>query len=180
MTCQLTNRRAIKIEKLWQQLFPDAIILPKIGYPEPLGNGVMTLTHTANTKFLKMENMVIDGLTSNSPLANNALFSTEVSNGKFLTLYEIMLPDIPVKNGRKSTVQYYIDLLQKEGISVSASHYHWTGVKQPFMLAIHSYTIGMEPEEFTEKTKYALKKTLKLIKKRMNEDSDNSSNNDEY
>jgi hypothetical protein len=168
MDCkELTNNRSKRIEQLWRLLFPDALILPIIGYPETRGNGVMTLTHTANTKHLKMHNMVINGLKSNSPLANNALYSVEIRDGRFINLYEIMLPDIPGEGGSRSTVQFYIDTLQDLGIHVSASHYHWTGSKQPFMLAIHSYSTTMSPEKFTERTLYALERALLLIKKRM-------------
>ena len=109
--------------------------------------------------------MLINGLKSKSPLANNALFSTEITDGKFINLYDIMLPDIPGKCGEKSTVQFYMDALTKLNIQVAASHHHWTGLK-PFMLSIHSYNIGMCPEEFTKKTLHALKETLILIKQR--------------
>ena len=78
-----------------------------------------------------------------------------------------MLPDIPGKKGQKSTVQYYIDRLEKLGISVSASHYHWTGVGDPFMLAIHSYSQKLSPLDFTQRTLKALNETLRLIKQRM-------------
>jgi hypothetical protein len=162
----LTDKRAKEIQRLWRRVFPDASIFPVVGFPSN-ANGVMTLTHTANTKCFKMENMRINGLKSNSPLANNALFSTEITDGRFLNLYEIMLPDLPGKHGKKSTVQYYIDHLQEEGIQVSASHYHWTGVGSPFMLAIHSYSASMSPECFVKKTIQVLQKTLKLIDERM-------------
>lgn len=158
----LSDQRAKEIQILWRHTFPDALILPIVGFPSK-SRGVMVLSHSINTKYFHMDKMSINGLKSRSPLANNALFSTEVADGKFLNLYEVMLPDIPGKNGKKSTVQYYIDLLSSENISISASHYHWTGVGAPFMLAIHSYSSDMNPECFVKKTSYAIRKTLDLI-----------------
>lgn len=162
---QITDERALQLEQLWKELFPDALIIPVIGYPS-IANGVMSLTHTVNTQCFKIGDIEINGLVSKSPIMNNALFSTEVSDDKYITLYEVVLPDIPGKNGNVSTVQYYIDNLQREGIKVAATHYNWTGVGDPFLLAIHSYSTTLAPECFVQKTLCVLNKTLNLINKR--------------
>jgi len=93
---------------LWKKTFPDATILPEIGFPKTAENGVMTLTHTLNSDEFCMKNLKINGMPSNSHLANNTLFSTEISKCTFLNLYESMLPDIPGHHIKKSTVQFYI------------------------------------------------------------------------
>ena len=165
--CEMNDTIAKNNQSKWKELFPSATLLPEIGFPDKGGNGVMTLTHSLNTNDFSMSNLTINGLESKSPLANNALFSSECSGNKYLNLYEVMLPDLPGENGARSTVQIYIDTLAKSGIQVSASHYHWTGVGSPFMLAIHSYNIGMSPNEFTELTLRALEKTINVIEKRM-------------
>jgi hypothetical protein len=68
----------------------------------------------------------INGLPSKSPLSNNGLFSTEVRNGKYINLYEMMIPDIPGKDGERSTSQIYIDKLYKYNLDVAGVHFHWT------------------------------------------------------
>ena len=163
---KLTDCRAKKIEELWKKEFPDALILPTIGFPEVAGNCVMTLTHTLNTKCFCMDDLRVNGLRSKSILANNGFFTSEISKCQFLNIYQIQLPDIPGECGERSTVQYFIDKLTEYGIQVSASNYHLTGAGQPFILAVNSYNVGMCPEEFTCKTIKALNKTIDLIKKR--------------
>lgn len=159
---RMTDALARKVESLWAEAFPGAIILPVIGVPSN-ANGVMTLTHGTN-----MPKMKINGLTSLSPLANNALYSAEVSGGKWLNLYEIMIPDIPGKNGNKSSGEIYDETLVKLGISVEGDHYHWKG-SQPFMLAIHSKAIGMHPIEFTQKQIFAIKRVLEHFRHHLHE-----------
>jgi len=163
---RLTDCRAKKIEDIWKKEFPDASILPVIGYPEVAGNCVMTLIHTLNTDCYCAKDLRIDGLKTKSIWANNALFSTEISKCQFLNLYEVTLPDIPGECGEKSTVQFYIDKISEYGIQVSAANYHLTGAGTPFPLVVNSYNVGMCPEEFTCKTIKALNKTLALIQKR--------------
>ncbi len=109
---------AKKIECLWKDAFPNAMILPVIGYPS-CGTGVMTLTHGQC-----MPPLVVNQLPLLSPLANNALYSAEVSCGKWVNLYEVMIPDIPGDNGCKSSSELYIKLLVDAGISVEGDHYH--------------------------------------------------------
>jgi hypothetical protein len=116
--------------------------------------------------------MSINGLPSRSPLANNALYSFECSKGVYLNLYEIMLVDIPGKHGEPSTVEYYLHLLAKYGLSVSASHYHWLGAfmvpEATLIAAIHHQATNnkITPEEFSKRTIRAIKKTVALIEKR--------------
>lgn len=162
--CVMNDCLAKELEKQWKQVFPDATILPVIGYPSK-GNGVVTITHTmGDCKFLK-----INGLKSKSPLSNNALFSSECSDGKYINLYEIMLPDIPGKCGEPSTVQIYVNTLQEYGLDVAGNHYHWTGAKMDgyFPLAIHHQNIGMAPHEFVCRTLKALKVVKEVIQKRL-------------
>jgi hypothetical protein len=137
---------------VWRKAFHDAALLPVIGYPSK-NQGVMTLTHTMGSP-----PMTIDGLVSRSPLANNALYSCEVSGGTWLNLYEIMLPDVPGLHGEPSSCQRYMNAAMKLGISVSASHYHWTGALMDgrFPLALHSEAAGMDPFEFSKRTIAAL------------------------
>ena len=160
----LTNKDAVRVEKLWQSSFPDAALLPKIGYPSK-GHGVATLTHS-----LGGHPHSINGLESKSPLVNNALYSFELSGGKYINLYEVMLPDIPSKNGGLSTVQIYVNALAKYGVDVAGNHYHWTGMetnpKAVNTAAIHSQSTSVDPICFTKATIKALKKTLAVIKRR--------------
>jgi hypothetical protein len=165
--CFIDDARAQRIVDIWKNYgFSDATLLPVIGFPSK-AQGVGTLTHTTGDGML----LSINGLVSKSALSNNALQSFECSDGKYINLYEIMISDYPGKDGRISTVQYYINCLIKSGLSVSASHYHWTG---SFMMpgatliaAIHHQTTGdITPEFFTEATAKCLRKTLDLIEKR--------------
>ena len=163
--CVLNDTLAQQVEAIWRTAFPDAAILPVIGYPSYSG-GVMTLTHTDGSGVM----MRINVLMSKSPLANNALYSTECSEGQYLNLYEIMIPDIPGKHGRRSTAQIYNNALQEEGLDVSAKHFHWTGStvykNDHLVAAVHHQAIGMHPVEFTHKTIRALKKALAAIQRR--------------
>src|SRR5437660_456839 len=105
---QLDDKIADKLAKLWAGAFPDAQVLPVIGYPSN-ADGVITITHGGGG----MPHMKINGVTSKSPLANNALYSAEVvssgnSENSYLNLYEIMLPDIPGREGKISTAELYV------------------------------------------------------------------------
>ena len=151
----MTDDLAKRVEAEWKKAFPDAAILPVIGYPSK-GNGVMTLTHSMGNQMPKMK---INGLTSLSPLANNALYSAELTGGKWLNLYEIMIPDISPGNGAKSTGEIYVETLAKQGILVQGDHYHWKS-SDPFMLAIHSKGLNMHPVEFTRRQIAALKEVM--------------------
>jgi hypothetical protein len=164
--CEVNDKVALRVEAIWKDAFPNASLLPVIGLPSNSG-GVATLTHTIDNTL-----MSINGLPSKSPLANNALYSFECSNGVYLNLYEIMLPDIPGKHGSKSTVEYYTHLLEKQGLSVAGNHWHFLGQflipEATLVSAIHHQSTKNEitPEEFSKRTIYALKKTIKLIEKR--------------
>lgn len=162
---RLTDEKAKAIERLWQKYFPSAIIFPEIGFPSN-ANGVMSLTHQMHGTPL----MKINGLTSRSPLANNALYTTELSEGKYINFYEVMVSDFPGSHGEKSTAQIYIDTLEKYGLSVSASHYHWTGAvvypNEHGIMAIHHYSNDLSPWEFSKRTIKALLKVMKVIEER--------------
>ena len=151
----MTDCLAKKIECVWKQAFCDAIILPEIGYPS-CGNCVMTLTHGLGKCVPKLK---INGLTSLSILANNAFYSAEVSCGKWLNLYQIKLPNIPGKNGCKSSGEIYDEALIKLGISIEGDNYSWKGTC-PSVLTIHSKAVGMDPCEFTRKQIAAIKAVL--------------------
>lgn len=134
MQTPLTDKYADQLVKEWQRFFPDAAVLV---YPSK-GNGVATITHTmGDGKLLK-----INGLTSRSPLANNALFTTEISGGKYLNLYEIMIPDVPGKDGSPSTAQQYVNNLRDNGLDVAGVHFHWFGATvQPNDKGLLQFTI---------------------------------------
>src|SRR5579885_1854067 len=117
--CKMNDKLATKIQNYWKKYFPDALILPIIGFPSNSG-GVMTLTHTMGGP-----QMSIDGLISKSPLANNALYSVECSDNKYLNLYEIMIPDIPGFKGEPSTAEVYVKALGDCGLDVAGVHFHW-------------------------------------------------------
>lgn len=154
----MTDCLAKKIECLWKQAFCDATILPKIGYPS-CGKCVMTLTHSLGKCIPKIK---INGLPTSSMLASNAFYSAEVSCCKWLNLYQIMIPDIPGKNGCKSSGEIYNEALIKLGISVDADNYVWKG-SRPNMLAINSKAVGMHPLEFTKKQIAAIKAVLEYF-----------------
>jgi len=144
---------AEQVVAVWKTMFPDAAILPVIGYPSK-GKGVMTLTHSGNMAGMPpMPPMTINGVSSGSPLANNALYSAEPTTAGFLNLYETMLPDIPGANGGRSLGTRYKDALQQLGIEVDGDHYHWAGGQMmgQFARAIHSKNFGMHPIDFSQR-----------------------------
>lgn len=161
----LTDEEAIETAEIWKRAFPNAEVLPVIGYPSN-NQGVMTLTHTLGMKLLK-----INGLKSRSPLTNNALFSSEKTEGVFLNLYEVLVPDVPGCHGSASTAQVYIDALSKQGLDVASSHFHWLGesiFKQDAgVVAVHHYNIGLTPQQFSELTIQALEILECEIRKRL-------------
>lgn len=154
----MSDALAQQVVALWRTGAPDAMLFPGIGLPSQ-GQGVMTMTHTMGPG---APPLTIDGLPSRSPLANNALYSCEVAGGRFLNLYEIMLPDVPGASGAPSSVQRYADAVTRLGIHVAGNHYHWTGAKMMghFPLAIHTYSIGMDPFEFARRTMAGLQAAL--------------------
>lgn len=173
---KVNDKLARQVEKLWQECFPDATLLPKIGLPSN-NNGVLTLTHTDGSCHV----MKINGLPSKSPLANNALYSAECSKGHYINLYEIMIPDIPGKCGESSTAEIYVQLLVKHGLHVAGVHFHWWGPAifddkkkriDRGVTAVHHQSTELDPCEFSRRTIYVLKKVLKIIKKRSEECDD--------
>ncbi|HSX22274.1 MAG TPA: hypothetical protein VLE97_05815 [Gaiellaceae bacterium] len=147
------DAEAEHIVNIWKAMFPDAAILPVIGYPSQ-SKGVMTMTHTGNIAGMPpMPPMTINGIPSNSPLANNALYSTELAPGGWLNLYEIMVPDVPGKNGAPSLGTRYKNALQSLGVDVDGDHFHWAGgeMQGKFARAIHSRNFGMHPADFTQR-----------------------------
>lgn len=177
--CVVDDKLAKLVERLWKKYFPDALLLPVIGLPSNF-NGVATLTHTMGDGHL----MSINGLVSKSALANNALYSFECAkpakhhndhdclckDSKYLNLYEIMIPDIPGKDGEDSTAEYYVKLLSKYGLSPAGVHFHWWGQNvikgNTLVAAIHHQGIDISPIEFSKRTIKALLKTIKLIDER--------------
>jgi hypothetical protein len=153
---------AEQVASVWKTLFPDAAVLPVIGYPSH-GRGVMTLTHSGNVSGLPPSPpMTINGVPSSSPLANNALYSAELTPHGYLNLYETMLPDVPGKNGAPSLGSRYKNALQAFGIEVDGDHYHWAGGEMMghFARAIHSKNFGMHPLDFTQRQLHALMTAL--------------------
>ena len=181
--CVVDDKLAKHVERLWKKYFPDASLLPVIGLPSNSG-GVATLTHTMGDGHL----MSINGLVSKSALANNALYSFECAEpvkhskhndrecGKFLNLYEIMIPELPGKNGEDSTSQYYVKLLSRYGLSVAGVHFHWWGQNvikgNTLVAAVHHQGIDISPLEFSKRTIKALLKTIKLIEERSHDKRD--------
>jgi len=158
MARQLTDEDAERILQMWK-VFPGAAILPVIGYPSNSG-GVVTITHQMPGPMMK-----INGLTSKSPLANNALYSVEVSGGKYINLYEIMVADIPGKNGHQSTGSQYVQAIGDEGLQVAGVHFHWWGStvvpQDKGVTAVHHQMTGdMDPYEFSARTIRALQSTM--------------------
>lgn len=144
---------AEQVANVWKAMFPDAAVLPVIGYPSK-SKGVMTLTHSGNVVGMPpMAPMTINGVSSGSPLANNALYSAEPTAAGFLNLYETMLPDVPGTNGSPSLGTRYKDALQMLGIEVDGDHYHWAGglMDGYFARAIHSKNFGMHPMDFSQR-----------------------------
>ena len=156
----MTDCLAKEIECIWKQAFCDATIIPCIGMPST-AKCVMTLTHTIGKCAPKIK---LNGLISLSPLVNNAFYSAEVSCGKWLNLYQVMIPDVAGKCGCKSSGEIYTEALVKLGISIEGDHYNWKG-SCPFMLAINSKAIGMNPCEFSKKQIAALKAVIEYISK---------------
>lgn len=147
------DQAALQVLNVWKTMFPDAALLPVIGYPSN-NKGVMTLTHTGNISGMpSMPPMTINGVSSASPLANNALYSAEPTPYGFLNLYETMLPDIPGKEGAPSLGSKYKNALQAQGIEVDGDHFHWAGGQMMghFARAIHSKNQGMHPLEFSQR-----------------------------
>lgn len=180
-TCCIDDRLAKKILTLWQTAFPDAFILPVVGFPSNNNNKVAIFTHTmaksnigarSSTSNNQDDSMLmkVNGLPSKSPLSNNALYSFECTRDKFLHFYEIMLPDIPGKNGERSTVQIYVNALRDNGLDVAGLHWHfWGGVADPQdrgVLAIHHQNVGMTPKQFTLATIRALNIAIDAINQR--------------
>jgi len=159
---RVSDDLARRVENIWKRNIKSSSIL----FLPSNDEGVATLTHTVDLMPMK-----INGLSSNSPLANNALYSFEQSNGKYINLYEVMLPDIPGKNGELSTVQHYVKSLEMYGLNVSGNHFHWTGAtmyqNDRGVLAIHHCNIDMDPIEFSQRTLKALEMSLKIIRSRI-------------
>jgi hypothetical protein len=155
----LTDDMCRVCENTFKKYDKNATVLPGIGLPSQ-NNGVCTIIHgMPGAKKLK-----INGLESSSPLANAALFSTECAQGKTLNLYEMMLPEgISSTPGEKSNVEKYAEDLNKSGINVAGSHWHWWG-SEPYVAAIHHQNVGMNPVEFAAKTTNALIKYDKRMK----------------
>lgn len=171
--CVMDDRLAKRVEAEWKAAFSDATLLPVIGLPSNSG-GVMTLTHTDGSGML----MRINGLASKSPLANNALYTAECSKDRYLNLYEIMIPDIPGRDGAASTAELYVKFLNEAGLSVAGVHFHWWGSAMfpndgnridRGVTAVHHQSVNMHPLEFSKATIGAIKKVLKIIGERRNQ-----------
>ncbi len=149
----LDDAMAEQVTSVWKAMFPDAAVLPVIGYPSH-GKGVMTLIHSGNVVGQPSSHpMTINGVSSGSPLANNALYSAELTPHGYLNLYETMLPDVPGKNGSPSLGSRYKNALQTLGIEVDGDHFHWAGGEMMghFARAIHSKNFGMHPLDFSQR-----------------------------
>ncbi|SPN79617.1 Hypothetical protein ZAZAV_397 [Cedratvirus Zaza IHUMI] len=187
--CEIDQHLKKKLLKLWQEAFCDAaFVTTECGKKQDKhAKDVVVITHTDGTGIP----LKINGLDSFSPLSNNALYSYECApehkkcdkkhaRKHGLNLYETLLPDIPGKPGEKSTVEIYVKLLNKYGLDTAGVHFHWWGeykfdIKRKHervdrgIVAVHHQAVDVDPVEFSEKTICALKKTLKIIKKRIEE-----------
>ena len=158
----LTNGFAGQVVNIWKRKIMNSSIL----FQPSNTKGVAVITHHLDENLMK-----INSLPSHSPLANNALYSFEISGGKYINLYEVMIPDIPGKNGEISTVQHYVKMLELSGLNVSGNHFHWTGStmfpEDRGVIAVHHTNIGMNPVEFSGRTLRALESTLRVIRSRV-------------
>ena len=154
----MTDCLAKKIECIWKQSFCDATIIPVLGMPS-CSNCVMTLTHSLGKCYPKIR---LNGLKTLSSIVNNAFYSAEVSCCQWMNLYEITLPEIPGKNGCKSSSEVYFEALIKLGITVEGSAYGWKGIC-PTSLSIRSKAVGMDPCEFSNKQIAAIKAVLEYF-----------------
>lgn len=150
---------AKEVEAIWKKAFLDAVLIPNTS------QGVMMLMHS-----LSLSPLVINGLKSVSPLVNQAIFSSECSgsedNKKSLNFYVVRMPDLPGKNGRKSTVHVYLDSLAKESLNVSSVATPWHGTSKQIK-EIHHQNCGLSAKEFSERTIRALQTALNTIAHRM-------------
>jgi hypothetical protein len=146
------------VEAVWKKAFRDATLIPA-------SQGVMMLMHS-----LPISPLVINGLKSVSPLVNQATFSSECSgqegNKRSLNFYVVRMPDLPGKNGRKSTVHVYLDSLAKESLNVSSVSTPWHGTSKQIK-EIHHQNCGLSAKEFSERTIRALQAALTAIAHRM-------------
>ncbi len=111
-----------QLETLWKFVFPDTMLL--LGSSSG-NNGINFLTYSLGSNML----LQMNGLTSSSSslLAKNAFYSVECYHGKYINLYEIKLPDILGRNGELSTVQFYINTLEEQGLDVTGNSPSWSG-----------------------------------------------------
>jgi hypothetical protein len=156
----MTDCLAEEIACIWQNAFCDAQIIPKLGVPS-CACGVMTLTHSLNQYLCDMK---INGLTIKSMVANNAFYSAEVSCGKWVNLYQITLPDIPGRDGCKSSIEIFTEILAKSCISIDSIGNSWTGVS-PASVTIRIKAICMDPCEFSKKVVCAIKAVIAAFSK---------------
>jgi hypothetical protein len=194
----ITDARAQEILSLWQ-IFPGAAIL----VPASASGGAPVITHQMEGPPLK-----INGLLIKSALGNNALYGFECAEAvdleddgdddscdrrkskkrtvhKYVNLYEVMIPDIPGKNGEISTADFYSHRLHELGLRVHGDHFHWKGSsifdEDKLVNAVHHYSDQHTPEEFSRLTIQALTETMELIEQRtVHDDSDQDHNEDEY
>jgi hypothetical protein len=149
----LDDKMTEQVANVWKAMFPDAAVLPVVGYPSH-GKGVMTIIHSGNVGGMpQMPLMTINGVSSSSPLANSALYSAELTPHGYLNLYETMLPDVPGRDGNPSLGSRYKNALQMLGIEVDGDHFHWAGGEMMghFARAIHSKNFGMHPLDFSQR-----------------------------
>ncbi len=162
--CEIHDKEAKEVEKLWREHFCTAKLLPVVGYPD-VACGVLTLTHGLDEGLIK-----VDSLKSKAMLLNNGFYSAEVAEGKYLNLYRVTLEDIPGRCGRLSTAQIYINTLAKLCLDVAGVNVSFTGQakhkKARGLITINHQNVGMNPCEFSRRTICALKKVLKVIKRR--------------
>lgn len=157
---EMTDCLADKVACIWKQAFCDAMIIPKLGVPS-CSCGVMVLTHSLSKC---QADLKINGLKTKSMLANNAMYSAEVTCDKWLNLYQITLPDIPGKNGCKSSIEIYTEALAKMCISIDSVSNAWTGAS-PASITVRSKAFCMDPCEFSKKQICAIKAVIENFSK---------------
>ncbi len=162
--CEIHDQYAKDVEKLWREHFCTAKLLPVVGYPD-VACGVLTLTHSLDEGLIK-----VNSLKSKAMLLNNGFYSAEVAEGKYLNLYRVTLEDIPGRCGKLSTVQIYINTLEKLCLDVAGVNVSFTGQSKHKrtrgLITVNHQNVGMDPCEFSRRTICALKKVLKVIKRR--------------
>lgn len=152
-----------KIQSQFQQCYNTTNLICK-------GNGLITITH-----FLPLPSYKITGQTTKSLISSQVIYTAECTEDTFLNLYQINLPDIPVKcmvdckvRIEETTGEIYTKLLAKYGLTniSSNSFFGYTMCSYPVMM-FHVQATCMEPTDFVCRILKVLDEILCIIKSRL-------------